>query len=106
MTDRNVVKVYGTISQVGAGTSSWLTLDHAPTDHNYVLICTTSGTVDYDVEIAAEDTSGSPNAIQHDKIQGKTADFASTWNWPAQGFRILVNSGAGTVNLIVVEGDS
>lgn len=106
MTDRNVVKVYGTVSQVGTGTSDWLTLDHAPTLHKYLLVCTISGTVNYDIEVTGQDTSGSPTAIQHDKINGKTTDFASTWDWPAQGFRIVVNSGTGTVNLAVIEGDA
>lgn len=104
MADRNTVKRYS-VSLTGAGTSDWITFDHAPTSHHYLINCVVTGTVNYDVEMTGDDPSNSPVALQHDIINGKTTSYSSTWDWPAQGARILINSGTGTVTMYITEGD-
>ncbi len=100
-------KVY-TVTKGSAGTSDWIALDHYPSSSKYTfLVSLGGGTMTYDVEFCITDTTSTPTAIQHDKANGKTADFSSNMYTPVRGFRLNVTSyTSGTATLTVLEGDS
>jgi len=103
MVNRLQLKRY-TVTMSSSGTSSWLKLNHGPNHHNYTIVVEITGTATVDVELTADDPSGTPLVFQHEKLNNLTTSKASDFFSPAQGMRLNVTSyTSGNINLVVTE---
>lgn len=103
MAVRKNYREYNTVSKSGTGTSSWIYLDHYPTHGRLLLIVEVTGTVNYTVEIAGTDPFAGAKVVEHYDLKSQDSSRASAWIYPAQGVRIVNNSGDGSTTLTVIE---
>lgn len=103
MKSRKNYREYESVTQSGVGSSTWIDLDHYPTNGRLLLIVEVSGTVNYTVEIAGTHLEGVVKTVEHYDLRNQTSSLASAWIYPAQGVRVTNTSGDGSTLLTVIE---
>jgi len=92
-----MAKIY-TSSQTGTGSSTAVDLDpdaHGP----YTFVCEVTGTATFDLEITVDGTLWAT----HQDVDDKTASTMTSFYSPLKQARVTISSGAGTVDLTVLE---
>ena len=92
-----MAKTY-TTSQSGTGSSAAIDVD--PDAHGeYTFVAVVTGTVNYDIEMTIDGTTWAT----HQDADGLTASVMTSFYSPLTQVRVTVNSGAGSVDLTVLE---
>ena len=102
------------VYKTGTGTSNSVQISRELTPANLGLAVYTNGTVNYTVQYTYDDISGTyPNALptvfnapvwfNHPVLTNQTGNLDSQVTTPISAVQIVVNSGAGTAMLVVVQ---
>jgi hypothetical protein len=94
------------VRQTGAGSSSAVPMDHYQSPFNVGFGVVVSGTVNYTVQHTFDDifdSSVTPVWFNHPTIIGQTANADGNYAFPVTAIKLLVNSGAGTATLTLVQ---
>lgn len=97
-----------TVGTSGVGASKPVPLDQRLTPANIGLIAEVTGTVNYDIQYTFDDVydpslASSLNWLSISALTGKTATTDGSLGVPASAVRTKINSGAGSVKLVVVQ---
>lgn len=91
-------------SKTGVGSSSTIPMDTYISPFNVGFGVVVSGTVNYTVQHTFDSmTSGTPTWFSHPTIASLTANADGNYAFPVTGIKLLVNSGAGTATLTIVQ---
>ena len=90
------------VTQTGAGSSVSVVLNRQMTAGIY---CVVDGTVDYTIQVTGDDLSSSPTWFAHPDtaLVGASASQRGVVDFPVAAIKALVNSGAGSVTLTVLQ---
>lgn len=94
------------ISKTGTGSSSIVPMDIYLSPFNVSITTSVSGTVNYDIQHTNSDiwdASVTPVWASHPTLTGLTAAADGNYAFPVRAIKILVNSGSGTANAIIVQ---
>lgn len=96
----------------GVGASPWVSSNYQISPANWSIGCTVTGTVNYTLQytygdfwtVTAGTTQGAvPTAISDAVLVSKTATADTVIGFPITGWRLLVNSGTGSVAVAAVQ---
>ena len=93
-----------TVSKTGTGSSSALVMNTNISPFNVGFGVEVTGTVDYTVQHTFDDPAvGFSTWFSHPTITGETTNRDGNYAFPVTGIKVLVNSGAGTATLKLVQ---
>lgn len=102
-----------TVGTSGAGATPWEALDPHKVDFRTSFACIVTGTVNYDIQICYEDPNGPlgawpaapvvPTGFGITGMTGKTSNAEVTLTIPCWGWRLVMNSGTGSVKTIATQ---
>lgn len=93
-----------TVSRTGAGSTSAVVINTNVTPVNIGFAVVVTGTVNYSVQYSYDSPSaGFTTWFDDATITSKTGNEDGSINFPITGLKVLVNSGAGTVTMNVVQ---
>jgi hypothetical protein len=93
-----------TVSRTGAGSTSAVVINTNVTPVNIGFAVVVTGTVNYSVQYSYDSPSAEFTTWFDDAtITSKTGNEDGSINFPITGLKVLVNSGAGTVTMNVVQ---
>lgn len=87
----------------GVGVSRVVNTDTALNPVNVTIAAAVAGTVNYTLQWTDGDIQGSPTWTNDANMASKAAAFTTTNTFPASGYRILINSGTGTVTTTILQ---
>jgi len=94
------------VSKTGTGSSSVVPLDHYQSPFNVGFGVVVSGTVNYTVQHTFDDifdASVTPVWFNHPTIASLAANADGNYAFPVRAVKVLVNSGAGTATMTVIQ---
>lgn len=94
------------VSKTGAGSSSAVPMDHYQSPFNVGFGVVVSGTVNYTVQHTFDDifdSSVTPVWFSHPTVAGLAVNADGNYAFPVTAIKLLVNSGAGTATLTLVQ---
>lgn len=94
------------VSKTGTGSSSVVPLDHYQSPFNVGFGVVVSGTVNYTVQHTFDDifdASVTPVWFSHPTIASLAANADGNYAFPVRAVKVLVNSGAGTATMTVIQ---
>lgn len=93
-----------TISQTGVGSSSALVMNTNVSPFNVGFGVIVTGTVNYTIQHTFDDPAvGFSTWFSHPTIASLSANADGNYAFPVTGIKVLVNSGAGTAQLNLVQ---
>lgn len=93
-----------TVSQTGVGSSTPLVMNTNATPFNVGFGVIVTGIVNYTVQHTFDDpATGFSTWFPHPTIASLTANADGNYAFPVTGIKVLVNSGAGTAQLKLVQ---
>ena len=93
-----------TVSQTGVGSSTPLVMNTNISPFNVGFGVIATGTVDYTIQHTFDDpATGFSTWFSHPTIAAQTANADGNYAFPVTGIKVLVNSGAGTAQLKLVQ---
>lgn len=93
-----------TVSKTGVGSSNALVMNTNISPFNVGFGVIVSGVVDYTVQHTFDDpAAGFTTWFSHPTISGETTNQDGNYAFPVTGIKVLVNSGAGTATLKLVQ---
>lgn len=93
-----------TVSQTGVGSSGAIVVNTniSPVNIGFGVIAT--GTVNYTVQHTFDDPAvGFSTWFSHPTVAGEVANADGNYAFPVTGIKVLVNSGAGTATLKLIQ---
>lgn len=93
-----------TVSQTGVGSSGAIVVNTnvSPVNIGFGVIAT--GTVNYTVQHTFDDPAvGFSTWFSHPTVAGQAANADGNYAFPVTGIKVLVNSGAGTATLKLIQ---
>lgn len=94
------------VSKTGAGSSSAVPMDHYQSPFNVGFGVVVSGTVNYTVQHTFDDVQNAnvtPVWFSHPTVAGLAVNADGNYAFPVTAIKLLVNSGAGTATLTLVQ---
>lgn len=92
------------VSKTGVGSSDPLVMNTNISPFNVGFGVLVTGTVDYTVQHTFDDpASGFSTWFSHPTVAGETTNQDGNYAFPVTGIKLLVNSGAGTATLKLVQ---
>lgn len=94
------------ITQTGAGTTAWVSMDTWKAPFSASVACVVTGTVDYTVEHTFDDITDSNitvTAWANADITASIANDSAIYTYPVKAIRLKVNSGAGSVTMTTLQ---
>ena len=92
------------VSKTGTGSSDSLVMNTNCTPFNVGFGVVVTGTVNYTVQHTFDDPAlGFTTWFSHPTIAGQVANADGNYAFPVTGIKILVNSGAGTATMNLVQ---
>jgi len=94
------------VSKTGTGSSSVVPLDHYQSPFNVGFGVVVSGTVNYTVQHTFDDifdASVTPVWFNHPTIASLAVNADGNYAFPVRAVKVLVNSGAGTATMTVIQ---
>lgn len=90
------------VTQTGTGSSASVVLNRQMTAGIY---CVVDGTVNYTIQVTGDDPASSPTWFSHPDslLVGASANQRGVIDFPVAAIKALVNSGAGSVTLTVLQ---
>jgi hypothetical protein len=93
-----------TVSKTGVGSSSALVMNTNQTPFNVGFGVVVTGTVNYTVQHTFDDPAvGFATWFSHPTIASKTDNQDGNYAFPVTGVKVLVNSGAGTATMNLIQ---
>lgn len=93
-----------TVSQTGVGSSTPIVMNTNISPFNVGFGVIATGTVDYTIQHTFDDpATGFSTWFSHPTIAAQTANADGNYAFPVTGIKVLVNSGAGTAQLKLVQ---
>lgn len=93
-----------TVSKTGTGSSSALVMNTNVSPFNVGFGVIVTGTVNYTVQHTFDDPAvGFTTWFSHPTVAGQTANADGNYAFPVTGIKVLVNSGAGTAQLKLLQ---
>lgn len=93
-----------TVQKTGAGSTNAVVINTNVTPVNIGFAVVVTGTVNYSVQYSYDDPSaGFTTWFDDATITSKTGNEDGSINFPITGLKVLVNSGAGSVTMNVVQ---
>ena len=93
-----------TVSKTGTGSSSALVMNTNISPFNVGFGVVVTGTVNYTVQHTFDDPAvGFTTGFSHPTIASKTDNQDGNYAFPVTGIKVLVNSGAGTATMSLVQ---
>lgn len=95
-----------TVAKTGVGSSSVIPMDTYISPFNVGFGVVVTGTVDYTVQHTFDNVLQSgvtPTWFSHPTISGETTNQDGNYAFPVAAIKVLVNSGAGTATLTVIQ---
>jgi len=93
------------ISKTGTGSSPVIATNTYISPFNVGFGVVVTGTVNYTVQHTFDNpqTVASPTWFDHPTVAAKTANFDGNYAFPVAAIKILVNSGAGTARMTLIQ---
>ena len=92
------------VSQTGVGSSSALVMNTNQTPFNVGFGVVVTGTVNYTVQHTFDDPAvGFTTWFSHPTIASQAANADGNYAFPVTGIKVLVNSGAGTATMNLIQ---
>jgi hypothetical protein len=93
-----------TVSKTSAGSSSALVMNTNISPFNVGFGVTVTGTVNYTIQHTFDDPAvGFTTWFSHPTIAAKTDNQDGNYAFPVTGIKVLVNSGAGTATMNLIQ---
>lgn len=93
-----------TVSKTGVGSSSALVMNTNISPFNVGFGVEVTGVVDYTVQHTFDDPAvGFTTWFSHPSVAGETTNQDGNYAFPVTGIKVLVNSGAGTATLKLIQ---
>lgn len=93
-----------TVSKTGVGSSTPIVMNTNISPFNVGFGVIATGTVDYTIQHTFDDpATGFSTWFSHPTIAAQTANADGNYAFPVTGIKVLVNSGAGTAQLKLVQ---
>lgn len=93
-----------TVSKTGTGSSSALVMNTNISPFNVGFGVEVTGTVNYTVQHTFDDPAvGFSTWYSHPTVAGQTTNQDGNYAFPVTGIKVLVNSGAGTATLKLIQ---
>jgi len=93
-----------TVSRTGVGSSDALVMNTNISPFNVGFGVIATGTVDYTVQHTFDDPAvGFTTWFSHPTVAAQTSDADGNYAFPVTGIKVLVNSGAGSVTMNVIQ---
>lgn len=93
-----------TVSQTGVGSSTPIVMNTNISPFNVGFGVIATGTVNYTIQHTFDDpATGFSTWFSHPTIAAQTANADGNYAFPVTGIKVLVNSGAGTAQLKLVQ---
>ena len=93
-----------TVSKTGVGSSNALVMNTNVTPFNVGFGVIVTGVVDYTVQHTFDDPAvGFTTWFSHPTVSGESTNQDGNYAFPVTGIKVLVNSGAGTATLKLVQ---
>jgi len=93
-----------TVSKTGTGSSSSLVMNTNISPFNVGFGVVVTGTVNYTVQHTFDDPAvGFTNWFSHPTIASKTDNQDGNYAFPVTGIKVLMNSGAGTATMNLIQ---
>lgn len=93
-----------TVSKTGVGSSSALVMNTNISPFNVGFGVVVTGVVDYTVQHTFDDpATGFSTWFSHPTVAGEVANADGNYAFPVTGIKVLVNSGAGTATLKLIQ---
>lgn len=93
-----------TVSKTGTGSSSAIVMNTNISPFNVGFGVIATGTVNYTVQHTFDDPAvGFTTWFSHPTVAGQTANADGNYAFPVTGIKVLVNSGAGTAQLKLLQ---
>jgi hypothetical protein len=95
-----------TVSRTGAGSSPAAPLDHYQSPFNVGFGVVVDGVVNYTIQHTFDnvfDSNVTPTWFNHPTLISQTANADGNYAFPVRAVKVLVNSGAGTASVTLVQ---
>ncbi len=97
------------LNQTSVGASTWQPMNSTAAPFAVGIGCVVTGTVNYTVQHTFDDIfdiTATPFAFDHSNIVAVTTSKDGNYAFPIRAIRIIINSGAGSVRMALIQGES